>query len=110
MKPTQEEFLKVKKTGKVLQESSYESFKDIRSNILQVAQNELYDLFMFHASNVWFDYQAGPRKGKGGKTSSIIIYIYTRENPKEGKVLEDGWHLVGNGRRRSILPDDEASQ
>lgn len=73
-----------KKTGKILQESSYESFKDIRSNILQVAQNELYDLFMFHASNVWFDYQAGPRKGKGGKTSSIIIYIYTRENPKEG--------------------------
>ena len=73
-----------KKTGKVLQESSYESFKDIRSNILQVAQNELYDLYMFHASNVWFDYQAGPRKGKGGKTSSIIIYVYTRENPKEG--------------------------
>ena len=33
---------------------------------------------------VWFDYQAGPRKGKGGKTSSIIIYVYTRENPKEG--------------------------
>jgi hypothetical protein len=73
-----------KKTGRVLQESSYESYKDIRSNILQVAQNELYDLFMFHASNVWFDYQAGPRKGKGGKTSSIIIYVYTRENPKEG--------------------------
>ena len=73
-----------KKTGKVLQESSYESYKDIRSNILQIAQNELYDLFMFHASNVWFDYQAGPRKGKGGKTSSIIIYVYTRENPKEG--------------------------
>ena len=43
-----------KKTGRVLQESSYESYKDIRSNILQVAQNELYDLFMFHASNVWF--------------------------------------------------------
>lgn len=73
-----------KKTGKVLQESAYESYKDIRSNILKVAQNELYDLFMFHASNVWFDYQAGPRKGKGGKTSSIIIYVYTRENPKKG--------------------------
>ena len=72
-----------KKTGKVLQESSYESYKDIRSNILQVAQNELYDLYLFHASNVWFDFQAGPRKGIGGKTSSIIIYIYTRENPKE---------------------------
>jgi hypothetical protein len=73
-----------KKTGKVLQESSYESYKDIRSNILQVAQNELYDLYLFHASNVWFDFQAGPRKGIGGKTSSIIIYIYTRENPKDG--------------------------
>ena len=56
----------------------------IRSNILQVAQNELYDLYLFHASNVWFDFQAGPRKGIGGKTSSIIIYIYTRENPKDG--------------------------
>ena len=73
-----------KKTGKVLQQSSYDSYKDIRSNILMVAQTELYDLYMFHASNVWFDFQAGPRKGKGGKTSSVIIYVYTRENPKDG--------------------------
>ncbi len=76
--------IKDSKTGKVLQKSSYDSYKDIRSNILKIAQDELYELYMLHISNVWFDYQAGPRKGIGGRISSIFLYIYTREEPKEG--------------------------
>jgi hypothetical protein len=72
------------KTGKVLQPASLENFKDMRRSILDAAQDELLTMYLNNASNVWFDFQAGPRKGIGGKTSSIIIYIYTRENPKDG--------------------------
>ena len=35
--------------------------------------------------NVWFDYQEGERKGRGGKVTSILLYIYTKENPKHGE-------------------------
>ena len=63
---------------------NFKSYKDIRVNILKVAQKELFWMYENGASDVWFDYQAGPKTGKGGKINSVIIYIYTRENPKCG--------------------------
>lgn len=39
---------------------------------------------MVNHSNLWFDFQEGPRKGRGGKVSSIFIFIYTKEYPKVG--------------------------
>ena len=73
------------KTGKVLQPASLENFKDMRRNILDVAQDELLTLYLNNASNVWFDYQTEGNGRKGGRVATIIIYIYTREHPKEGE-------------------------
>ena len=73
------------KTGKVLQPTIYENYKDIRKCILNVAQQELLEMFKCKASNVWFDYESSGKQGRGGRVTSIIIYIYTRENPKEGE-------------------------
>ncbi len=72
------------RTGKTKRPVSLKSFKDIRVNILKVAQEELYWLYKNGMSDVWFDFQAGPREGKGGKVSSVLLYIYTREHPKQG--------------------------
>ena len=73
------------KTGKVLQPASLENFKDMRRSILDVAQDELLTMYKYNASNVWFDYQTEGNGRKGGKVATIIIYIYTREHPKEGE-------------------------
>ncbi len=73
------------RTEKVITTSSYKDFSDIRRNIIEYAQKELYNLYMQNRSNTWFDYQPGPKAGVGGKVSSIIIYIYTREHPKVGE-------------------------
>lgn len=73
------------KTGKVLQPASLENFKDMRRSILDAAQDELLTLYLNNASNVWFDYQTEGNGRKGGKVATIIIYIYTREHPKEGE-------------------------
>ena len=40
---------------------------------------------MTNESDIWFDFQPGDKIGLGGRVSSIIIYIYTREHPKEGE-------------------------
>jgi plasmid replication initiation protein len=72
------------RTGKAVHPGSFKSFKDIRVNILKVAQEELYWMYKNKASDVWFDFQPGPRTGKGGKVSSVILYIYTRKHPKIG--------------------------
>lgn len=77
------------RTNRVIQEASYINFKNVRMNILDVAQTELFSLYLMHHSNVWFDYQAGPKKGRGGKVSSVYIYIYTRDFPKAG--LDRPW-------------------
>jgi len=50
-----------------------------------VAQDELLTMYLNNASNVWFDYQTEGNGRKGGKVATIIIYIYTREHPKEGE-------------------------
>lgn len=70
------------RTNRVIVEASYVSFKDIRKNILKVAQSELFDLYERNQSNLWFDFQEGDKVGRGGKVTSVIIFIYTKENPK----------------------------
>lgn len=80
------------RTNKIITPASYTNYKGIRINILEVAQSELYELYTCNQSNLWFDFQEGPRKGRGGKVSSIIIYIYTKDNPKanNGKPWQKG--------------------
>ena len=80
------------RTKKVITPASYTNFKSIRENILDSSQKELFELYTCHQSNIWFDYKEGPRKGRGGKVSSIFIFIYTREFPKvgDGKPWEKG--------------------
>ena len=53
----------------------------------EVAQKELYDPYSNGFSNLWFDYQEGAKKGRGGKVLSIVAYIYTKDNPKQGNGL-----------------------
>ena len=77
------------RTGKTKKQMNFKSYKDIRMNILKVAQEELYWMYTNDASDVWFDFQPGQRTGKGGKVSSVLIYIYTREHPKQG--LQRPW-------------------
>lgn len=72
------------KTGKVKSKASYTCFTDIRRNILEVAQKELYELYGLGASEVWFDFQQGERRGRGGRVDNIYIYVYTKDHPKEG--------------------------
>lgn len=72
------------RTMRVITPATYTSFKDIRQNILDVAQKELYELYTNNFSNIWFDYQEGEHKGRGGKVMSIVIFIYTKEFPKGG--------------------------
>ena len=75
------------RTKRIITPASYQNYKDIKQNILEVAQKELYDLYSNGFSNLWFDYQEGAKKGRGGKVLSIVIYIYTKENPKQGNAL-----------------------
>lgn len=77
------------KTGKLKSKASYTCFTDIRRNILEVAQKELYELYRFGASDVWFDFQQGDRRGLGGKVDRVYIYVYTKEHPKDG--LQGPW-------------------
>ena len=73
------------RTKQIINKALYNSFREIRQNILDTAQKELYDLYENGFCNVWFDYQEGERKGRGGKVTSILLYIYTKENPKHGE-------------------------
>ena len=73
------------KTGKILQPATLKNYKDMRKSILDLAQDELLTMYKYNASNVWFDYQAEGKAGRGGRVASILIYIYTREHPKEGE-------------------------
>lgn len=73
------------KTGKILQQTIYENFKDVRRYILNVAQDELLTMFKCKASNVWLDYDTSGQKGKSGRINTILIFIYTKEHPKQGE-------------------------
>ena len=71
------------KTGIVKSKSSYTCYTDIRKNILEVAQKELFEMYEIGACDAWFDFQSGKRIGLGGKVDLIYIYVYTREHPKK---------------------------
>lgn len=59
----------------------YNSFREIRQNILDTAQRELYDLYENGFCNVWFDYQVGGTKGKRGQSDfHLTIYLYQGES------------------------------
>ena len=75
------------RTKRIITPASYQNYKDIQQKILEVAQKELYDLYSNGFSNLWFDYQEGAKKGRGGKVLSIVVYIYTKDNPKQGNAL-----------------------
>lgn len=77
--------IKDQRTGKNIKPSSYNDYTDIRRFILEYAQKELFNLYMTNDSDIWFDFQPGDKAGQGGRVSSILIYIYTREHPKEGE-------------------------
>ena len=64
------------RTKRVITPAIYTSFREVRSYILEATQMELYELYTANHSNLWFDFQEGPRKG--------FIFIYTKEFPKEG--------------------------
>ena len=80
------EEIKDTRTGKVKKASSFRNFNSIRCNILELAQNELFWMYQNQASDYWFDFQAGPKAGRGGKVQSVFIYIYSRTHPKEGSL------------------------
>ena len=71
------------RTKRIITPAIYTSFREVRQYILEATQMELYELYAGNHSNLWFDFMEGPRKGRGGKVSSIFIFIYTREFPKE---------------------------
>lgn len=72
------------RTGKLERRSRYSNFHAVKMNVLKKAQAELFLLYQYGASDVWFDFQPGPRKGRGGQVSSVLIFVYTKKNPKKG--------------------------
>ena len=72
------------RTGKIVTPAIYKSYADIRRNILNTAQDELYTLYTYGVSDVWFDYAIDTIEGSGSRVSSILIFVYTREHPKQG--------------------------
>ena len=73
------------RTGKIRKTMAFKNFNSIKRNILEQAQKELLWMYENHASEFWFDFQPGPRAGRGGKVQSVIIFIYSRKHPKEGE-------------------------
>jgi hypothetical protein len=76
--------VKDERSGRVEKEACYKNFYFIRKNILKKAQEELYSLYKYGDSDVWFDFVAGPKVGKANKITSVTIFIYTRKHPKVG--------------------------
>lgn len=77
--------IKDERTGKIQKSMSFKNYNSIKCNILEQAQKELFWMYENHASEFWFDFQPGPRAGRGGKVQSVIIYIYSKLHPKAGE-------------------------
>ena len=97
------------KTGKIVKKGKEYSFKEIRKKILEPAQKELYMLYKEGGCDLYLDYQAGPRKGLGGKVSSVVIYIYTRKHPKQGedRPWQEGDYELDPYEIRQVSSDNE---
>ena len=78
------------RTGSVLIQEKYSNFSDLAKRVLFPAQKELYQLYYQGKSNVWFD--CIPYQKQGRKIVSLLLFIYTRQRPKEGlqKLWEEG--------------------
>ena len=81
---------KDERTGKVITKGKYNNYCDLRRSVLLPAQTELYELFHQGKSEVWFD--CVPFQRIGRKIASILLFIYTKDNPKQGlqKLWEEG--------------------
>lgn len=81
---------KDERTDKVLTKGKYKNFSDFKRNVLIPAQQELYELYHNGKSEVWFD--CIPYHRRGRKVISVLLFIYTKTNPKIGlqKIWEEG--------------------
>lgn len=72
------------RTGKVENRRKYSSYNGIKTNILQQAQKELYQLHTIDNDCVWFDFQPLSKNKRGSKVKTVLLFIYTKDNPKKG--------------------------
>lgn len=72
------------RTGKVESKSKYSNYNGIKTNILLQAQKELYRLHTIDDDCIWFDFQPISKNKRGSKVKAVLIYIYTKDNPKKG--------------------------
>lgn len=69
------------RTGKTIKKAMYPNFSDIRRYVIIPAQKELNRLHYEGHGNVWFDCL---EQRTGRKVTSLCLFVYTRENPKQG--------------------------
>jgi hypothetical protein len=79
------------RTGKVENSRKYSNYNGIKTNILLQAQKELYRLYTMDHDCVWFDFQPLSKNKRGSKVKTVLIYIYTKDNPKKG--LDRPWQV-----------------
>lgn len=81
---------KDERSGKIIAREKYANFNNLRKNVLLSAQQELYELYHQGKSEVWFD--CIPFQRQGRKIVSVLLVIYTKDNPKQGlqKLWEEG--------------------
>lgn len=70
------------RTGKIISKEKYQNFCDLYRSVILPAQQELYELYHNGQSEVWFD--CAPFQRTGRKITSIVLFIYSKENPKQG--------------------------
>ena len=79
------------RTGKVENSKKYSNYNGIKTNILLQAQKELYMLHTMDPDCVWFDFQPLSKNKRGSKVKTVLLYIYTKDNPKKG--LDRPWQV-----------------
>lgn len=77
------------RTGKVEKKKKYRNYNGMQTNILEQAQKELYTLHQFDRECPWFDFQPVSKRKRGSKVKTVLLYIYTKGNPKKG--LDRPW-------------------
>lgn len=70
------------RTGKVIAKEKYPNYSHLYRSVILPAQTELYELYHAGQSEVWFD--CIPFRREGRKVVSLLIFIYTKSNPKQG--------------------------
>lgn len=77
-------------SGKIKTKGKYSNFTDLKRKAVLPAMKELYELYHEGLSEVWFD--CVPYQRQGSKIISVLLMIYTKDNPKQGsrKIWEEG--------------------